>query len=133
MLKKCYSSMATKPGLGVHQMLLAIARKWCARTTEVAEVTWTVSNASVIGILVEHSARTVRSQNAHYLFTIHGNCTVKAMLGFVAEREITVVTHTESGTHSETDNPMYLTLIGSNGETCDEFLLEGDNILQRGQ
>ena len=46
------------------------------------------------------------------------------MLGFVAEREITVVTHTESGTHSETDNPIYLTLIGANGESCDEFLLE---------
>ena len=55
------------------------------------------------------------------------------MLHFVAEREITVVTHTESGTHSETDNPMYLTMIGSNGKTCDEFLLEGDSILQRGQ
>ena len=82
----------------------------------------------VIDISLESSARQVRQStyrpNTRNMYTFEY---------LVAERIITVVTNTGSGRAAATEHQIYLTLIGSNGKSCDEFLLQGNNILQIGQ
>ena len=47
------------------------------------------------------------------------------------EVSITIATH--SKIYSETTDPVYLSLIGENGEACVEYMLHGHNILRTGQ